>query len=233
MDLRGCSEEVVDDLLVKDARDAFGLTSVPSLSFEASFSRFSVAELELLKSKAVPGVLGVLPDEPNDAKAPDPNPKADEAPVVGEATLVVVTGAMPLNGFDLLLKDPSPPKRFVGWYGREDSDLVFSLVPLFVDRDSLLELWSSKLSQLLQIVDSCSCLLGATLPQIVHEEPKTFYQELEEAGDSRRMLHTVSGKNVGIAANQRRRAGFGNDVSLGQSERRMIWWSVVYRLQFV
>ena len=115
MDFRGCSEEVVDDLLVNDASDAFGLTSAPPLSFEASFSRFSVAELELLKSKAVPGVFGVLPDDPNEAKAPEPSPNAEEAPLVGEATLVVVTGAMPLKGLDLLLNDPSPPNRFAGW----------------------------------------------------------------------------------------------------------------------
>ena len=114
MDLRGCSEELVDDLLVKEANDAFGLTSAPPFSFEASLSRFSVAEVELLKSKAVPGVLGVLPDEPNEAKAPDPSPNAEEAPLVGEATLVVVTGATPLKGLDLLLKDPSPPNRFAG-----------------------------------------------------------------------------------------------------------------------
>ena len=115
MDLRGCSEEEVDDLLVNDASDAFGLTSAPPLSFEASFSRFSAVELELLKSKAVPGVFGVLPDDPNEAKAPDPSPNAEEAPLVGEATLVEVTGTMPLKGLDLLLNDPSPPNRFAGW----------------------------------------------------------------------------------------------------------------------
>lgn len=69
----------------------------------------------MVKSKAVPGVFGVFPEDPNEAKAPDPSPNAEEAPAVGEAILVVVTGAMLLKGFDLLLKEPSPPKRFAGW----------------------------------------------------------------------------------------------------------------------
>ena len=115
MDLRGCSEELLEDLLFKEAEEAFVLTSAPPFSFVASFSRLSVAEFELMKSKAVPGVFGVFPEDPNEAKAPDPSPNAEEAPAVGEAILVVVTGAMPLNGFDLLLKEPSPPKRFAGW----------------------------------------------------------------------------------------------------------------------
>lgn len=38
------------------------------------------APLFWTKSKAVPGVLGVLVAEPKDAKAPDPRPNADDAP---------------------------------------------------------------------------------------------------------------------------------------------------------
>lgn len=145
MDLRECSEDVMDDLLFRDDIEGFVLTSDPALSF--SFSRFSPAAVEgveLPKSRDVPGVLGVFAEEPKDAKAPDPRPKADEAPLVGEAAFVVVKGAMPLNGLDLLLKDPSPPpKRFAGWKRRELSDLVVSLFALFgleVERESLLEL---------------------------------------------------------------------------------------------
>ena len=106
----------MDDLLLKDNAEGFVLMSDPMLSFSFSFSFFSAVKgVELLKSRDVPGVLGVFAEEPNDAKAPDPRPKADEAPVVGEAAFVVVSGAMPLNGLDLLLKDPSPPpKRFAG-----------------------------------------------------------------------------------------------------------------------
>lgn len=117
MDFRECSEDAIDVLLFSDDIAEFGLTSDPALSF--SFSRFSLAAVEgveLPKSRDVPGVLGVFAEDPNDANAPDPRPKADEAPLVGEAAFVVVKGAMPLNGLDLLLNDPSPPpKRFAGW----------------------------------------------------------------------------------------------------------------------
>jgi len=90
--------------------------AVSSLDFEFSFTLFSllVEGVKLPKSSDVPGVLGVFPEDPNDAKAPEPSPNAEDAPLVGEATLVVVNGAMPLKGLDLLLKDPSPPKRFAG-----------------------------------------------------------------------------------------------------------------------
>ena len=117
MDLSECSERVMDDFLVRD--DVEGAALPSELVLSLSFSRFSpivVEGVELAKSRDVPGVLGVFVEDPNDAKAPDPRPKADEAPLVGEAVFVVVKGAMPLNGLDLLLKDPSaPPKRFAGW----------------------------------------------------------------------------------------------------------------------
>ena len=52
-----------------------------------------------LKSKAVPGVLGVLVADPKDANAPDPRPKADDPTVVGEARPVPVIGEwMALKG---------------------------------------------------------------------------------------------------------------------------------------
>ncbi len=117
MALRECSEGAMDGLLFRDGVEEIVLTSDPVLSF--SFSRFSpvaVEGVELAKSSEVPGVLGVFAEDPKDAKAPDPRPKADEAPLVGEAAFVVVKGAIPLNGLDLLLKDPSvPPNRFAGW----------------------------------------------------------------------------------------------------------------------
>jgi len=65
-----------------------------------------------LKSNAVPGVLGVLPAEPKDANAPEPSPKAEEPPVVGDANPPGVNGDMALKG----LRPPwdeSPPKRLV------------------------------------------------------------------------------------------------------------------------
>ena len=83
----------MDGLLFRDGVEEIVLTSDPVLSF--SFSRFSpvaVEGVELAKSSEVPGVLGVFAEDPKDAKA------------------------IPLNGLDLLLKDPSvPPNRFAGW----------------------------------------------------------------------------------------------------------------------
>lgn len=65
-----------------------------------------------LKSKALPGVFGVLAEDPNDAKAPEPRPKAPEPPVVGEARPADDKGGMALKG----LRPPweeSPPSRLV------------------------------------------------------------------------------------------------------------------------
>lgn len=104
MVLRVCTEASFDVLLEIEDSVALDLSS-PSLY--VSLSRFSAAGAEFPKSTDVPGVRGVLVDDPKDAKAPEPRPKADEAPLVGEATFVVVKGAMLLSGFDLLLKDPS------------------------------------------------------------------------------------------------------------------------------
>jgi hypothetical protein len=101
---------------------------------ETPLSRFSFGVggtglpfVALLKSKAVPAVLGVLPEDPNDANAPDPRPKAEDAdaPEVGDDMPDVLKGEMALKGFRL---PSAPPKRFefgkvreVGWSLREDS----------------------------------------------------------------------------------------------------------------
>lgn len=53
---------------------------------------------------------GVL--EPKEAKAPEPRPNADDAPVVGVLVLVVLRGSMLLKGFGLPLPALSGPKRF-------------------------------------------------------------------------------------------------------------------------
>ncbi len=117
VDFRGCSDGVLDDPLVSDDCEGFGWMAASPLDFEFSFTLFSlpVDGVELLKSRGVLSVLGVFPEDPNDAKAPEPSPNADDALLVGDPTLVVVNGGMPLKGLDLLLKDPSPPKRFAGW----------------------------------------------------------------------------------------------------------------------
>lgn len=145
VDFRACSDIVLDDRLAKEDVDAFGLISAPPASFTVSFSRFSATGVvELLRSRDAPGVRGVLAEDPKDANAPEPRPKAEEAPFVEGVTLVVVKGETPLNGLDLPLVDTSPPKRFADGYARGESVLLLSLVALLglgVASESLVELW--------------------------------------------------------------------------------------------
>jgi hypothetical protein len=94
-----------------------------------------------LKSKAVPGVLGVFVADPNEANAPEPRPNAEEPPVVGDATLGV-NGDTPLKGF-LPPCDESPPNRFVVEKVRWGcSAFSFCCSECDMDRESLLVLWS-------------------------------------------------------------------------------------------
>ena len=106
---------------------------------DGCFSSLSpTADVGVPKSKAVPGVFGVLADEPKEANAPDPSPNADDAPVEGDVTLVVARGGMPLRGFVLLLNES---KRFAGWYVLDPPFLLSSLSPpLVLETDVLLEL---------------------------------------------------------------------------------------------
>jgi hypothetical protein len=89
----------------RDFRAGGRLLSFSSLSDDCC-SFFSL--LGLLKSDAVPGVLGVLLALPKLAKAPLPNPNADDAPEpVGEATEVADVAAAALNGLFLLERLPN------------------------------------------------------------------------------------------------------------------------------
>ena len=88
------------------------------------------------------GVFGVFTEEPKEAKAPDPRPKAEDAPAVGEVTLVAVAGEVVLKGLDLPWDEVSPPNRRLEGNARGESCFAASLL-LFeteVDKDSLLEL---------------------------------------------------------------------------------------------
>lgn len=165
VDFRACSDIVLDDRLVKEDIDAFVLISAPPASFTASFSRFSTTGVvELPRSRDAPGVRGVLAEDPKEANAPEPRPKADEAPFVDGVTLLVVNGAIPLNGLVLPLVDRSPPKRFADGYGRGESDLLLSLVALLgfeVDRESLVELWGYRSATWKHRVGSRFTLIGA------------------------------------------------------------------------
>jgi hypothetical protein len=66
----------------------------------------------VFKSKAPPGVFGVLAADPNEANAPEPRPKAEEPDVVGEASPLFVNGDMALKGFLPPCDELSPPRRF-------------------------------------------------------------------------------------------------------------------------
>ena len=105
MDFKGCSESVLDDLLAKDDDETLGLIFSVCCSSPLSLSRLSpTTEGEATEdpnSSVVPGVFGVLADEPKDANAPEPSPNAEEAFAVGEEMLLVVSGEMALKGLDL------------------------------------------------------------------------------------------------------------------------------------
>lgn len=80
--------------------DRRGVGFFSSLS-DSFFSAVGVVTADLPKSKAVPGVFGVLFAEPKAAKAPEPSPKAGDFPAVGEATELAVNGALELKGLFL------------------------------------------------------------------------------------------------------------------------------------
>lgn len=60
----------------------------------------------LPKSSAFPGDFGVFA-APNEANAPEPKPKALEAPAVGEG--IAVVGGIELKGFLVPCEELSPP----------------------------------------------------------------------------------------------------------------------------
>ncbi len=103
VDFNECSD--VAAVFESDAVEGLLLMAESSLE---SFSFFSLVAFDVLKSKAVPGVLGVFPEDPKEAKAPDPKPKAEEAPDEGEAMLVE-SGVMALKGLERPWEEVSPP----------------------------------------------------------------------------------------------------------------------------
>ena len=107
--------------------------SALALSFDGSVTvSFSVLLFELKsKLEPLPGVLGVFAEDPNDAKAPEPRPKADEA---AEGELVEGVERL-LKGLDLPCEEVSPNRRFV--YDRGESTLPSFSGP-FIESESLL-----------------------------------------------------------------------------------------------
>lgn len=93
-------------------------TALSFLSVGADTAALPVAALP--KSNAVPGVFGVLLADPKDAKAPDPKPKALEAPPVGDDIAAVEIAARLLKGLRLLWELSPPAERLVAEKTRED-----------------------------------------------------------------------------------------------------------------
>ena len=130
--------------MVREEVEALDVTLLFPASLVASFPRFSLAEADEAtadpKSIDVLGVLGVFTEEPKDAKAPEPRPKAEEAPELGE-DMFVDSGEIALNGFDLPWEGLSPPKRLVDEKARGESILLLLLTSeVFVEMEGLLVL---------------------------------------------------------------------------------------------
>lgn len=90
--------EVADRMFAMDFRESIFFSSFSGSFLSYGVDAVGVGAAALLKSKAVPGVFGVFAAEPNEANAPDPSPKAEEPPVVGEDMPLVVRGVTELKG---------------------------------------------------------------------------------------------------------------------------------------
>lgn len=155
-------------------------TLLTGLSFFSDGVAGELADMAAdLKSKAVPGVFGVLVADPKEAKAPEPRPKAVEPPVVGDASPPGVNGEMALKGFRPPC-DESPPKRLVvGKVRCGGSDLSALCSECDIDRESLLVLGGCCQSRSETGGDEAS-ILGTAGPEIlpvIHWEQRVQLQE--------------------------------------------------------
>jgi len=111
------AEEDPAAVLLDPASEAFDagfpITLLPKPPSRADFSAEGVLARGFKDaSKGFPGDLGVFADVlPNAAKAPEPRPKALEAPPVGDASAPPGV-VMELNGLDFPCEELSPPNRF-------------------------------------------------------------------------------------------------------------------------
>jgi hypothetical protein len=103
-------------VLLESANESFDaglpVTLLPKTPSRADFSAEGVLAAEPSEaSKGFPGDLGVFADVlPNEAKAPEPRPKALEAPPVGDASAAPGV-VMELKGLDFPCEELSPPNR--------------------------------------------------------------------------------------------------------------------------
>ena len=130
----------VDRAPARDAADGVLATALPSPPSFADFSAEGVfAELAArAASKGLPVDLGVLA-EPNEANAPEPRPKALDAPPVGEARLPPPGVVTELKGFAFPCDELSPPNRLGNEALRPVEESPWPLAP-GVERESLPEL---------------------------------------------------------------------------------------------
>lgn len=134
VDLMGCSFGAGLFILFREEDELFDLTLPAPLGSWSPWA--SLLSFDGFRSKP-PGVLGVFADDPKDANAPEPRPKADDAPTEGEETLGEM-GAIALKGLE---RPREPSKRLEAWL-RGESDLVLVLSlgsDPGVDRESLLD----------------------------------------------------------------------------------------------
>lgn len=92
----------------------------------------------MAESKGFPRDLGVFAD-PKEANAPEPRPKALEAPLVGDVTPPPAPGVVALKGPVLMCEGVSPLWRFEEALREEDSAEPLGPVPE-VERESFPEL---------------------------------------------------------------------------------------------
>lgn len=95
----------------------------------------------LEKSKGAPGVFGVFEEEPKEAKAPEPKPKAVEAPEFGEDIALVVKGEKALKGLRPPCEESPPPPKRLAEGTVLDCESGLASLSLFVERESLLALF--------------------------------------------------------------------------------------------
>lgn len=143
----------------------------PEASATVGFSPFSRPFRS--KAPAAPGVFGVLTD-PKEANAPDPKPKAEDAPAEGE---FVVNGEMVLKGLDFAWEDDSPARRLLLEF-RGESNLPLSLLSGPMDRESL---------PLLVIVSLCKGYPGVWFDQATYLDLRVHKFALSMKDDAKRL----------------------------------------------
>lgn len=96
--LKVCFGDVLD---LESASEVFETFELRSLICFSAVGVLVELPTTLPKSSA-PGVFGALVEDPKEANAPEPRPKALDAPVVGDAREVVDGDMVPPKGFLLL-----------------------------------------------------------------------------------------------------------------------------------